>query len=125
MCGVRGSGTLIFDGDCGFCTTSAGWAKRIVPGADVVAWQLTDLERFGITPAEADEEVQYVDAGGRVSGGADAIAGLLVSRGSGWGLVGRFMLLPGVRAVAAVVYRWVSKNRHRLPGGTPACRVTS
>ena len=122
---MRGSGTLIFDGDCGFCTTSAGWAKRIVPGADVVAWQLIDLDQFGITPAAADAELQYVDADGRVSGGSDAIAGLLVSRGSVWGVLGRFMLLPGVRTVAGVVYRWVAKNRHRLPGGTPACRVTS
>jgi predicted DCC family thiol-disulfide oxidoreductase YuxK len=120
---VRGSGTLIFDGDCGFCTTSAGWAKRIVPGADVVAWQLTDLERFGITPEAADAEIQYVDVDGRVSGGAAAIARLLVSRGALWGVLGRVALLPGVRAVAAWVYRWVADNRYRLPGGTPACKV--
>jgi hypothetical protein len=31
--------------------------------------------------------------------------------------------LPGIRAGARVVYRWVSRNRHRLPGGTPACAV--
>jgi len=120
---VRGSGTLIFDGDCGFCTTSAGWAKRIVPGADVVAWQLTDLDRFGITPEAADAEIQYVDVDGRVSGGAAAIARLLVSRGALWGVLGRFALLPGIRTVAAWVYRWVADNRYRLPGGTPACKV--
>jgi predicted DCC family thiol-disulfide oxidoreductase YuxK len=34
-------------------------------------------------------------------------------------------LLPGVRRVADVVYRAVAANRYRLPGGTPACRVSS
>ena len=32
----------------------------------------------------------------------------------------------GIRAVntlAGIVYRWVARNRHRLPGGTPACSL--
>ena len=118
-------GTLIFDGDCGFCTTSAGWARRIAPGIDVVPWQLTDLDALGVFEAAAREAVQYVDNDGHVSGGAAAIACLLVDRGSGWRLVGRLMLQPGVRSVAAWVYKKVADNRYRLPGGTPACRVTN
>ena len=118
-------GTLIFDGDCGFCTTSAGWAKRIVPGADVVPWQQLDLDRFGLTPEQADAELKYVDDNGRVSGGAEAIGRLLVSRGSVFARLGRLILLPGVRVVAAWVYKKVADNRYRLPGGTPGCKVTS
>jgi predicted DCC family thiol-disulfide oxidoreductase YuxK len=118
-------GTLIFDGDCGFCTTSAGWARRIAPGVDTVAWQLTDLDALGVSEAAARDEVQYVDDDGRVSGGAEAVARLLVFRGSVWALLGRLMLRPGVRVVAAWVYRKVADNRYRLPGGTPACKLTS
>ena len=37
--------------------------------------------------------------------------------------VGVVLLVPGISAVAARVYSWVSANRHRLPGGTPACSL--
>jgi predicted DCC family thiol-disulfide oxidoreductase YuxK len=116
-------GTLIFDGDCGFCTTSAGWARRIAPGVDTVAWQLTDLDALGVSELAARDAVQYVADDGTVSGGAAAIARLLVDRGSVWGFLGRLTLLPGVRVVASWVYRVVADNRYRLPGGTPACRI--
>ncbi len=122
MTAARGSGTLVFDGDCGFCTTSAGWARRIAPGAAVVAWQQADLAALGVDRAAA-AAVQYVDAGGRVSGGAAAVASYLVGAGRVWRLLGWFLLLPGVRAVAALGYRLVADNRYRLPGGTPACRL--
>ena len=116
-------GTLIFDGDCGFCTTSAGWVRRIAPNVDTVAWQLTDLEALGVSEAAARDAVQYVDDDGHVSAGAEAIARLLVSRGSVWAVLGRLMLLPVVRVAAAWVYKKVADNRYRLPGGTPACRL--
>ena len=118
-------GTLIFDGDCGFCTTSAGWARRIAPGVETVAWQLTDLEALGVSEAAARDAVQYIGDDGEIRGGAAAIARLLVDRGSVWGLLGRLMSLPGVRVVSAWVYKKVADNRYRLPGGTPACKVTS
>ena len=34
--------------------------------------------------------------------------------------LGAALLLPGVNALAGVVYRWVARNRHRFPGGTDA-----
>ena len=37
--------------------------------------------------------------------------------------LGAALLLPGVNALAGVVYRWVARNRHRFPGGTPACAM--
>ena len=79
-------GTLIFDGDCGFCTTSAGWARRIAPDVETVAWQLTDLDALGVSETAARDAVQYVDDAGRVSGGAEAIARLLVAGGWAWAL---------------------------------------
>lgn len=118
-------GTLIFDGECGFCTTAAGWIQRIAPAVTTVPWQRADLDALGVTAEAAAQAVQYVDDSGRVSAGAEAFARLLVSRGGVAGPVGRVMLLPGIRTVAAWVYQVVSKNRSRLPGGTPACRVTS
>lgn len=76
--------TLVFDGDCGFCTSSARLLERIGPDAEIVPWQRADLDRLGITAVRA-------------------------------------MTLPGISPFAAAAYRLVSRNRHRLPGGTPAC----
>jgi len=122
--GSSGSGSLVYDGDCGFCTTSAGWARRIAPQLVTIPWQFADLDKLGISEAAAAAEVQYVDARGTVTAGAQAVASLLVSVGGLLGLLGRVMRLPGIRALAAVAYKAVAANRHRLPGGMPACRMT-
>lgn len=112
---------LVFDGDCAFCTSSARALERIGPRAGIVAWQQADLDALGITEEQAIEAVQWVGADGAVLAGHEAIAAVLASAGPVWRLVGRAITLPGISAVAAIVYRWVAANRHRLPGGTPAC----
>jgi len=33
------------------------------------------------------------------------------------------VVLAALRPLAGVVYRIIARNRHRLPGGTPACRL--
>jgi predicted DCC family thiol-disulfide oxidoreductase YuxK len=110
---------LVFDGDCAFCTSCARLLERI--GPEVVAWQVADLDELGITPAQAAEAVRWVAADGTVRTGHEALAAALGAAGSGWRVVGRALLLPGVSPLAAASYRLVARNRHRLPGGTPAC----
>jgi predicted DCC family thiol-disulfide oxidoreductase YuxK len=39
-----------------------------------------------------------------------------------WRIAGRILLLPGISWMAAHTYRLIATNRHRLPGGTPACQ---
>lgn len=119
---------MLFDGDCSFCTTSATWiAERLARGSDrsahVVPWQRTDLPALGVTPERARTEVLWVEPDGAVRGGAAAVASWLRYRGGPYGLLGRGMDLPVVRSLAAVAYRVVAANRHRLPGGTPACAL--
>jgi predicted DCC family thiol-disulfide oxidoreductase YuxK len=112
---------LVYDGDCGFCTSCARFLERIGPEAEVVAWQLTDLTELGITEERAADAVQWVQADGTVRSGHEAIAAVLGSAGGIWTLAGRVLLLPGVSWVAARAYRLVADNRYRMPGGTPAC----
>ena len=119
---------LVFDGDCGFCTTSATWvAERLhrPDGADahLVPWQLTDLDALGTTAERAQTEVLWVEPDGRLVGGAAAFAAWLRFRGGPYGVLGALMGLPGIRAAAAAVYRLVARNRNRMPGGTPACAL--
>lgn len=114
---------LIFDGDCGFCTTSARWAERRFDIEHVEPWQSLDLEAFGITSQECERAAQYVRRDGRVFAGELAFAEALIEHGGRWGRVGRLMRAPGVRQLGGVVYRLIARNRHRLPGSTDACRI--
>ena len=119
---------LIFDGDCAFCTSSAHWlALRLhrseAPNARLVPWQFTDLAAIGTTAERAQREALWVGTDGTIYGGAAAFAEWLEFRGGAYRVVGRVINLPVVRALAAAVYRVIAKNRHRMPGGSPACAL--
>lgn len=114
---------LIFDGDCGFCTTSARAGQRWLGLDHVEPWQFLDLEALGVTQAQCEEAVQWVGADGSVASAHEAAIAALRHAGGAWSVLGRVMAIPGVRWLAGVVYRAVARNRHRLPGGTPACRL--
>lgn len=105
---------LLYDGDCAFCGSCARLLERIAPGARIVPWQVTDLEPLGVSPAAAQEAVQWVGADGTVRVGHEAIAAALISAGPLWRTVGRAMLLPGVSWLAAWGYRLVAANRRHL-----------
>jgi predicted DCC family thiol-disulfide oxidoreductase YuxK len=113
---------LVFDGDCAFCTSCARLLVRIGPEAQVVAWQVADLDELGLTAAQAAEAVRWVGADGTVRSGHEALAATLSTAvGPVWRTFGRVLVLPGVSPLAAAGYRLIARNRHRLPGGTPAC----
>ena len=119
--GVR---TLVFDGDCAFCTRCADVARRLLPAdVQVVPWQYADLAAAGVSPAQAQTEVLWFGRDGDVSGGAPAVAEALRAAGRPWSLLGVLLSVPPVRWVAPLGYRLVAANRHRLPGGTAACRL--
>jgi predicted DCC family thiol-disulfide oxidoreductase YuxK len=114
---------LLYDGDCAFCTTCARLAeRRLKPDAEIVPWQFADLAELGVTPQQASDAVQWVEADGTIRSGHEAVAAMLNSSGPICRLGGRLLLLPGISPIAARAYRLVAANRHRLPGSTPACR---
>lgn len=116
--------TLVYDGDCGLCTTCVRWIDRLRLQADtVVAWQHADLDALGLTQQQVTDAVQYVHADGSVESGHLAVAALLAGSQPWWHPVGAALRLPLVSPLAARAYAWVSANRSRLPGGTPACSL--
>ncbi|MEU6073014.1 DUF393 domain-containing protein [Micromonospora sp. NPDC047074] len=116
--------TFVYDGDCAFCTRCAEFIDRRIPTAvRVVPWQFTDLDALGLTETECEEAVQWVGADGSRAAGPDAIARLLRGSGPLWRVAGTGLAFPPVRAAAWPAYRWVARNRHRLPGGTAACSL--
>jgi len=114
---------LVYDGDCGVCTRAVRFIERRIPAkAEIVAFQFADLGTLGTTAARAEYELQWVEDG-RVYGGAQAVAKLLIDAGGGWRPLGLIARIPPFRWVAHGVYRLIADNRHRLPGGTPACAL--
>lgn len=89
----------------------------------IAAWQLTDLERLGLTADQASAQV-YLASGGRLFGGHEAFAEFMRLQGDPFHrAVAALMRAPVLRRFSAWGYRLVAKNRHRLPGGTPACEM--
>lgn len=118
---------LVYDGDCAICST----LSRVVTTRlrarpedfDVTAYQHADLEALGLTAEQCDGALQWVASDGRVSSAHDAVAQTFRASRMPFRPLGAFVQLPGVHGLAGLAYRWVARNRHRLPGGTPACSL--
>ncbi|MFJ8104975.1 thiol-disulfide oxidoreductase DCC family protein [Streptomyces sp. NPDC096132] len=126
---MRGSAppVLAYDGDCGFCQTSVDRVRALAaPTWEAVPWQFLPAGATAPHLERLDREVLLLRGDTVLAGGADALARYLAtSPSTAYRLLAAVVRLPGVRDCARVVYRWVSRNRHRLPGGTPACAVPS
>ncbi|MFW6599317.1 thiol-disulfide oxidoreductase DCC family protein [Propionibacteriaceae bacterium Y2011] len=119
--------TLLYDGDCGFCTSSARWLRRRIGSADTVEvrpWRPDDEATYGITPAMADAEIHFVTEHGEVLGGADAVLGWWRTGTDSYPLLAQLLALPGLIQLTRAGYRLIAANRHRLPGSTDACRTS-
>lgn len=116
----RRTGHLVYDADCGFCTASAHWLDEAP-----VAWHTLDLDAVHVTPAEADANAGWLVEGRITALGAPAIGAALRARGGSARVLGWAMTVPGIRGLAAIVYPRIAANRHRMPGGTAACRIAA
>lgn len=117
---------LIFESDCGFCNRCVRFASRRLPSrARYQPWQRTDLAVLGVTRERARYEVLWVAPDGKVSGGAQAVAKLLLDCGGLWAALGALLRVPPFRWIAHGLYRTVARNRQRLPGGGPECGMKS
>lgn len=118
-----GKPLFIFDGDCAFCSSSARLLERMTQGRlNIQPYQFLDLGKLGLELSEAQSAVQLVTENSRYSG-ARAIAEALIQGRTVWSVVGWLIKTPVILSFAELIYLWVAKNRHRLPGGTPACQM--
>ncbi|MEI8126345.1 MAG: DCC1-like thiol-disulfide oxidoreductase family protein [Actinomycetota bacterium] len=117
---------LIFDGDCGFCTTAAGWATRgFRRGERAVAGQVLEgafLDQHRLSLEDLGRYVWWVDESGVRESGHRAIGRALRAAGGLRMILGYLSTIPPTSWLAAIVYRLVARWRYRLPGGTPACK---
>ena len=104
---------LIFDGDCGFCRFwIARWRRLTGDAVDYEPSQTPDIpERFPEIPRERfAKSVQFVEAGGRVTEGAEAVCRVLAAarrRAPLWS----YTHIPGAAATSEAAYRLVASHR--------------
>lgn len=115
------TGRLVYDGDCGFCTSTAAWvqARSDVP---VVPWQALDLAAEGLTLDEVTTAAYWLEDGHKLRG-ERAVARALETCGPAYRVLGRVIDSRPVRPLARVGYHLVAKYRYKLPGSTDACRL--
>ena len=103
--------TVWFDDDCGLCSTSVRWLSGVT-GADVEWRANRELDDPALLRRSGD--ALLVTDGAHVAAGVDAVVEVL-SRARRAHRVAAWMLrLPGVHALASVVYRVIAANRSRI-----------
>jgi lipase maturation factor 1 len=103
---------VLYDGDCGFCKR---WVDRwrVQAGAEVdfAPYQEASGRFPELAAAKAPESVRFVEPGGRVSRGAEAIYRMLAhAPGKAW-LLWTYTRVPGAALAAESAYRFVARHR--------------
>lgn len=113
------------DADCGFCMRTGAQVHRLGVDVEPRTLQAEDLGALGIDEERSFVEMAAIDAAGRIHYGHRAWAAILRTGALPWRALAAAMTHPPFEPVARATYRWVSENREKLPGGTPACAMPS
>ncbi|MFZ9401522.1 MAG: thiol-disulfide oxidoreductase DCC family protein [Ilumatobacteraceae bacterium] len=106
------SAVLVYDGECEFCTACVRFlVRRTRRPLRCVAYQEADLSSLGLARVQCEESVQWVSMSGEVASAHIAVACALRYARWPWPLAGRIIVMPGIRRIAATVYRRVAARR--------------
>jgi len=106
--------TLVYDGECGFCTRSARWVERRDRAGRISVRPSQEaglIERLGLSREEADRASWAVEAEGRKFEGAAAINRVLRDLGGGWSVVGSVYRFAPFAWVEDRYYSRVARRR--------------
>jgi predicted DCC family thiol-disulfide oxidoreductase YuxK len=116
--------TVLYDGDCRFCTRSAHGIQRRFGRERVALKNFQEpaaLEPYpSVTRDAAMKKMHVVLPDGRIFAGAAAVARIVASvRFIGW--LAYVYYVPGIRQLADLAYSLVARYRYKLFGRTEAC----
>jgi predicted DCC family thiol-disulfide oxidoreductase YuxK len=115
---------LVFDGDCAFCTTWVNRLRELLPRfPEALPFQWIDYAELGLDEHDVTHYAWYVSPTRQLGGHLAFSALLRAQRGPWWRFAGWLLATPPYSWIAALGYRFIARNRHRLPGGTPACAL--
>jgi predicted DCC family thiol-disulfide oxidoreductase YuxK len=109
--------TVLFDGTCPFCRKQAARLESMMRGrvAFASAYAPGVRERFPMLPQQGMlGEMKFVDAGGRLFGGAAAIAQAFIASGGILGLGAHLYKVPPITQIANALYKRAAAKRLRL-----------
>ena len=115
---------LIFDGDCAFCSSSIRLiSKAIRKHPEIKPYQWIDLTHYEISKEECTKAIQFYKSEKKTYSGARAFAQFLILSNYPWKILGFLLELPLINWIARIIYGVIARNRYRLPGGTPECKL--
>jgi predicted DCC family thiol-disulfide oxidoreductase YuxK len=101
--------TLVYDGECEFCTRLARWVERRDRHGRISVRANQEagvIESLGLTREEVGRAAWAVETGGRKFEGAAAINRVLLELGGGWSMLSR---LYGARPLAWLQNRYYAR----------------
>lgn len=115
---------FLYDGDCGPCDAAITMMRnRIAQAVEFVPYQGADIAALGVSEAEVLTSPVLVWPDGSHTVGPAAMSGMMMTARNPFRTIGRVMGAPGPRHVLGVLQPIMYRNRHRMPGGTDACRI--
>ena len=119
------AGTLVYDGDCGFCAATARWVQnRLSDDYQVVPSQQADLGALGLTDEDVARSAWWIGPDDTRWDDHRSIAGALRAMSGPWPAIGRLLALGPISPLARWIYRLVADTRYRIrwPGATKCDR---
>ncbi len=114
MCGVS-QFHLIYDDRCPVCLGAVDRVRKLDRMGLVELMPVSQIPQMRGVPNRRGllEQVHLITPEGKIYRGADAV-GILAGLFPESRYLGRFILLPGIRRIARVVYRFVARHRLKL-----------
>lgn len=120
--------SIVFDGDCAFCTKSLRLLRRLDRDGAMHLHDSHDSSiatRFPmLASADFDQAMFAVTADGQVFRGYFAFKALIRTLPAAWPLALLFMI-PGANFIGPRVYAWVARNRRRMGCASDVCEMPS
>jgi predicted DCC family thiol-disulfide oxidoreductase YuxK len=113
---------LIYDGDCAFCTLWVNRLRAWLPAfPELKTSQEIVVDDYALTPADVEKFAWYVTPTHQYAGHLALSALLQAQPRAGLRFLGAVLRTPPISLLGGLVYSFVARYRHRLPGGTPSC----